>query len=159
MTLIGAIARNLDAFSYGNLIMQLCYIDESGTPELPGTTDHYVLAGLSIPDQYWDQHDKKIEQIKKKYGLDNAEIHTAWMLRPYSEQASVTDFELLSRDNRRSEVRKKRKEKIYQLQKRGGSQLKQTKRNYRKTNDYVHLTMDERRQVLIELAELIGSWG
>jgi len=139
--------------------MQLCYIDESGTPEVPGATDHYVLAGLSVPDEYWGQHDSRIEQIKSKYGLENAEIHTAWMLRPYSEQRSIVDFESLSRVNRISEVRRKRKERIYQLQNAGGERLKRTKRNFRKTDDYVHLTMDERRQVLLELAQLIGSWG
>ena len=36
--------------------MHLCYIDESGTPDVPGTTSHYVLAGLSIPDNFWKQH-------------------------------------------------------------------------------------------------------
>ena len=28
--------------------MQLCYIDESGTPELTGNTSHFVLAGISV---------------------------------------------------------------------------------------------------------------
>jgi hypothetical protein len=29
--------------------MYLCYIDESGTPQIPGNTSHFILAGLAIP--------------------------------------------------------------------------------------------------------------
>ena len=57
--------------------MHLCYIDESGTPDLPGNTSHYVLAGLSVPDAYWKQHHGLLESIKKSYGLEEAEIHVA----------------------------------------------------------------------------------
>lgn len=32
--------------------MRLRYIDESRTPDIPGNTFHFVLAGLSVPDQY-----------------------------------------------------------------------------------------------------------
>lgn len=42
-----------------------CYIDESGTPEIPGNTSHYVLAGISIPIAYWKQCESKIHGIKK----------------------------------------------------------------------------------------------
>ena len=139
--------------------MQLCYIDESGTSDIPGTTTHYVLAGLSVPDQYWGQHNEKIERIKSKYGLGNAEIHTAWMLRKYYEQGSIADFESLSRDRRRVEVQRKRNEEILRLQKVGKDRLKQTRKNYKKTEDYVHLTLAERQQIIVELAELIGGWG
>jgi len=27
--------------------MILCYVDESGTPDIPGNTSHYILTGLS----------------------------------------------------------------------------------------------------------------
>ncbi len=49
--------------------MFLCYIDESGTPDIPGNTSHYVLAGLSIPDEYWKSHHVQLEEIKYAYGL------------------------------------------------------------------------------------------
>ena len=29
--------------------MYLCYIDESGTSDIPGNTSHFILAGLSLP--------------------------------------------------------------------------------------------------------------
>ncbi|MDP2982521.1 MAG: DUF3800 domain-containing protein [Candidatus Latescibacter sp.] len=48
--------------------MYLCYIDESGTPDIPGNTSHYILAGVSIPVQYWKDCDNDIENIKSKYG-------------------------------------------------------------------------------------------
>ena len=37
--------------------MQLCYIDESGTPDVLGNTSHYVLAGISVPDQFCAESD------------------------------------------------------------------------------------------------------
>ena len=40
--------------------MYLCYIDESGTPDVPGNTSHYVLAGVSIPVQYWRDCDEEL---------------------------------------------------------------------------------------------------
>lgn len=43
--------------------MQLCYVDESGTPDIPGNTSHYILAGLSVPDQYWRNHHRQLEAI------------------------------------------------------------------------------------------------
>jgi hypothetical protein len=55
--------------------MYLCYVDESGTPEVPGTTSHYILAGLAIPIYKWKVCESEINQIKKKYDLIDAEIH------------------------------------------------------------------------------------
>jgi hypothetical protein len=57
-------------------MMYFCYIDESGTPEIPGTSSHYVLCGISIPIDKWKKCDSQIHAIKKKYGLGEAEIHT-----------------------------------------------------------------------------------
>ena len=45
--------------------MHLCYIDESGTPDVPGNTSHYVLAGISVPDQFWKSHQTQLDQIKR----------------------------------------------------------------------------------------------
>jgi hypothetical protein len=30
--------------------VNLCYVDESGVPEIPGNTSHFILAGLSEHD-------------------------------------------------------------------------------------------------------------
>ncbi len=130
--------------------MQLCYLDESGTPEQPGNSSHYVLVGLSIPDEYWKRHFDEIEEIKGRYDLQDSEIHVAWMMRPYPEQIAISDFESLSLDARRSEVRKYRASRRYS---------RQEKRNLRKTGPYTHLTLEERRRVVRELAQLISGWG
>jgi hypothetical protein len=44
--------------------MLLCYIDESGTADIPGNTSHYILAGLAVPVRYWRDCDKAIESVK-----------------------------------------------------------------------------------------------
>ena len=53
--------------------MYLCYIDESGTPDIPGNTSHYILAGLSIPVEHWKTCDKEIGKIKSKYSSIRAD--------------------------------------------------------------------------------------
>jgi hypothetical protein len=81
--------------------MLLCYLDESGTPEIPGNTSHYILAGLAIPVYKWKEAEQDINTIKQKYGLEDKEIHTAWLLRKYIEQSKIPNFETLPIDNRR----------------------------------------------------------
>lgn len=139
--------------------MYLCYIDESGTPDIPGNTSHYVLAGLSVPDEYWKSHHAQLENVKQAYGLSEDEIHVAWMLRPYVEQQSIPDFDSMGWSQRRSEVLRARTAELLRLQKAHPRRVKQTRKNYRNTEAYVHLTMAERRDAVRELAELISSWG
>ena len=139
--------------------MHLCYIDESGTPDQPGNTSHYVLAGLSIPDEFWKTHHLQIEAIKRSYRLEDAEIHVAWMMRKYPEQPKVPGFTHMAHDKRRSEVRKLRHRELLRLQKASPKGYRQTKKNYKKTEAYVHLTWNERRQVVFDVANLISEWG
>ncbi len=139
--------------------MHLCYIDESGTPDIPGNTSHYVLAGLSIPDEYWKQHHRQLENIKRQYKLENAEIHVAWMMRKYLEQHQISGFSTLSHERRRSEVNKRRNAELLRLQKTNSKSYKQVKKNYKKTEAYVHLTHAERQRAVSDIARLISEWG
>lgn len=138
--------------------MLLCYIDESGTPEVPGNSSHYVLAGLAIPVNKWKEAEQAIQNIKAKYDLKDKEIHTGWILRKYLEQSKIIGFEKLSKDARIYEVRKLRTTEILRLQKSGNKLYKQTKKNYKETEDYIHLTYDERKQLIYEIAREIASW-
>jgi hypothetical protein len=76
--------------------MFLCYLDESGTPDIPGNTSHYILAGLAVPVWNWTSCEREVGVIRKKYGLENAEIHIAWILRAYLEQCKISNFALIS---------------------------------------------------------------
>jgi len=42
---------------------------------------------------------------------------------------------------------------------RNSKALKEAKKNHRKTEPYIHLTFAERRQVLVDLAKIIGDWN
>jgi len=111
--------------------MYLCYIDESGTPDIPGNTSHFVLAGVSIPVWYWNQCDREINEIKAKYYLADAEIHAAWMFRSYLSQSKIMDFEKLDYKQRRYEVGKFRNTELLRLQRsRSTKQYRQAKKNY-----------------------------
>ncbi|MBS0645901.1 MAG: DUF3800 domain-containing protein [Verrucomicrobia bacterium] len=141
--------------------MFLCYIDESGTPEVPGTTSHYVLAALSIPIYHWKTCEEEVDQVKAKYGLSGCEIHTGWLIRQYGEQKKIAGFDSLNQSQRRSQVEALRRAELLRLQGNPAFQkkLKQTKKNYKQTEDYVHLTFNERKQFVLEIATTIGGWG
>lgn len=142
--------------------MYLCYIDKSGTAHIPGNTSHYVLTGISIPVWHWHTCDKDINDIKQKYGLVEMEIHVAWMMREYREQHKITDFKSMDNSQRRYEVEKIRKTQLLAFQQAGSSkknQYHQTRKNFRKTNAYIHLTHEERRNCVSEIAKCVSSWG
>ena len=140
--------------------MYLCYIDESGTPDVPGNTSHFVLAGLSIPIWMWKSCDEQISSLKKQYGLEDSEIHVAWMLRAYPEQRKAPGFEMLGPSQRRAQVQSLRVAELLRLQRSGNpKQYHQTRKNYQKTRAYVHLSYDERKRLVRELAGIVSGWG
>lgn len=139
--------------------MYLCYVDESGTPDIPGNTSHYILAGVSIPVEYWKSCDKDIAKVKSKYDLANEELHTAWMLRRYPEQNKIAGFETLDFARRRSRVIAFRTAELLRLQRKNPGLYHQTKKNYRMTECYIHLSYDERRNLIWEIAKCLSTWG
>lgn len=140
--------------------MYICYIDESGTPDVPGNTSHYILAGLSIPVEKWKDCDKDIETVKAKYDLANKEIHIAWVLRSYQEQNKIDGFESLNYSQRVESVAAFRTAELLRLQRIKNVKLyHQTKITYRKTQPYIHLTYKERRALVMEMAKVLSGWS
>jgi len=118
------------------------------------------LAGLAVPIWHWKSSDQEISAIKRKYSLDDAEIHTAWMVRKYLEQTKIPSFSSLQYPQRRTQVSQQRKLELLRLQRSGNPKhYKQTKKNYIKTNDYIHLTLDERIKFIEEIAQCVSNWG
>lgn len=145
--------------TFGAPVVHLCYVDESGTPEVPGTTSHFVLAGIAVPIWHWRDCDREVGTIKNRYGLYGVEIHTAWMLRAYQEQSLVPNFESLGHAQRRREIERIRNKRLLNAQRRGGRQYRQMRKNFLQTHSYIHLTRDERRQFVREVADCVGNWG
>ncbi|SRR5258708_11803812 len=140
--------------------MYLCYIDESGTPEVPGNTSHFVLCGIAIPVWHWRDVEREITFGLQPYGLSEEEFHTAWLLRSYYEQRKIKNFANLTWSERRAAVLVERNTYLLKLQKENKQKLyKQTKKNYKHTAPYVHLTFEERKAAVKKVAELIGKWG
>lgn len=147
-------------YSRGVDQVYVCYIDESGTPEVPGNTSHFILAGISIPIWHWHDADREITAVLKKYGLEDEELHTAWLLRSYVEQSHIANFDKLDWTARRSAANRERNTQLLRLQKTQNSKsYKQTKKNYRHTNAYAHLTRSERKILVCEVADCISKWG
>lgn len=137
--------------------MYICYLDESGTIEAGDSSRHFVLVGLAILAPAWKNKDAQIDVIKKRYGLEDQEIHTAWMLREYSEQNYIPDFSTQDYATRRRLVIAQRTQNLAKPRKK--KQQASLTLNYRKTAAYIHLTKAERRRCVEELADLIGSWA
>lgn len=140
--------------------MYVCYIDESGTSNIPGNTSHFVLAGLSIPIWHWRDADRDISAVMSRYGLENAELHTAWLMRKYLEQSRIPDFNQLTYSDRKSAVVRYRNTYLLDLQRKQAQKTyKQTKKNYSHTEEYVHLTLAERQKLIFEIAQKVSTWG
>lgn len=139
--------------------MYLCYIDESGTSDIPGNTSHFVLAGISIPIWQWKHCDQEIAAIKKKYLLEKSEIHVGWILRPYLEQRKIPDFDKYDYRERRAQVESFRKAELLKLQKGKAEKYRRIRKNYQKTADYIHLNYTERQKLIYEIAKCVSSWG
>ncbi len=118
------------------------------------------MAGIAIPVSYWKISEKQVDSIKRKYELVGNEIHTAWILRNYLEQSKITNFDSLNFSQRRYEVQRIRNAELLKLSKSGNrSRYNQVRKNYRKTEAYIHLTKAERIEFIREVADLIGQWG
>jgi len=140
--------------------MFLCYMDESGTPEIPGNTSHYILVGLVVPITKWKNCDIGIRFIRQKYGLEQGEIHTGWLLRSYEEQNKTPNFSSMTYAERRQSVEKYRNLKLLRLQRPSTHKAyKQARKTFAKTAAYIHLTLDERKAFIEEVARCIAKWG
>jgi hypothetical protein len=139
--------------------MHILYVDESGVEELRSGTTHFVLLGLSIPAEQWKSLDKALGAIKAACQLDDAEIHTAWMHRRYSEQESVVGFDSMDSEARRAAAEtaiRKRAGAIGVLG--GNAKVKAYRRESRAIRPYLHLTRDERLSCLDDLTCEVASW-
>ena len=138
--------------------MYFCYLDESGTPELAGQTSHFVLIGLAIPAAAWHRKDQRINVIKKRYALQDVEIHTGYLARRFPEQEHIQRFGELDSIGRRAAVKVEREKSLIKAAALNSqARLKSLKKVYSKSADYVHLMHKERIQPLRDLADKIGS--
>jgi Protein of unknown function (DUF3800) len=141
--------------------LYLCYIDESGTPDVPGNTSHFVLAGVTLPVWHWKDADREVSQIMARHGVPGQELHTAWLLRPYVEQELIPAFENMTFAARRSAVERERNAQLLKLQRRKGSHaaFRQARKNYQKSAAYIHLTRTQRLHLAEDIADAVGNWG
>lgn len=140
--------------------MHLLYIDESGTSDIPGNTSHFVVAGVSIPIEYWKVFDQEIATIKKRYDLQDTEMHVGWLMRKYLDQDRIAGFASMNLAQRRSEVQRYRTAELLRLQRvKNRKHYLQTKKTFARTNNYVHLTYDERCAFVTEVARHVTQWG
>ena len=138
--------------------MQLIYLDESGVEELNAEPSHFVLLGVMVPDKQWKTIAGIIEQVKAKYNLADQEIHTAWMARRYAVQDAVPGFDSLPPSDRRTQAEKAIARRAAVLGVTGGKdKIKGYRREVEAIRPYLHLTHQERRQCLVDLANELAK--
>jgi hypothetical protein len=70
----------------------------------------------------------------------------------------VADFESLDHAERGYETQKLRKAELLRLQRAGNpKRYKQTRKNYAKTESYIHLSYEERRAFIAQVATCISN--
>jgi hypothetical protein len=141
--------------------LAILYLDESGvTNNHPAQTTHYVLAGVAILASDWARRHDELTALKQAYGLDpNAEIHCAWLLRPFPEQLQITGFDAMNSVARRREVLRVRALAVANLEARGTpEQSKQLRTLHRKTTEYVHLNLAQRQRLIAGVVQLVQNW-
>lgn len=111
-----------------------------------------------MPIAEWTQADQSVTRVLAQYGLAEAEVHTAWLLRRLIEQEKIPNFSKLDHAQRRSAVERYRAGELLRLQKTSHKAYNQAKKNYRHTHDYVHLTAAERREAVMAVADVVSSW-
>src|SRR6266446_2388863 len=105
----------------------MCYLDESGVQENAGTS-HFVLLGLAVVAEDWKALENQIGQCKQRYGVADAEIHTAWVARRYVEQERIPNFDRLTRPDRRQAAQTMRDQDLIRVAAHGtAKQLKAAK--------------------------------
>jgi len=139
--------------------LRICYLDESGVPELGAETAHFVFLGLSIHGETWKAKDGEVATIKRRFGLAGSEIHAAWLARRYLEQENIAGFDAMLPDDRRRAVQRARDAfLVAKAAKKGPRAVEKDRKNFRKTAPYIHLTLAERQDLLCQVAEAVGRW-
>ncbi len=138
--------------------MYICYLDESGVPELAGGTTHFVLLGLAIPAESWREKDAAITELKVIHRLGTAELHAGWMARRFTEQERIHNFSQMSEAERRAAVLAERRTDMNRAAARGKKAAIELAKTHRKTEPFIHLTRDERIDALAAVADKIASW-
>ena len=139
--------------------MYLCYIDESGNSEMTGPSSHYVLAGLCVPIERWKDCDTQVYAIKQRYSLENAEIHTAYLLQRYPEQESIPNFATLDYSQRRTEAARTKNATLRRLKQGRRKSYDQARKDFRRRDAYLHLTQSERRNFVRDVAQCVAGWS
>lgn len=92
-----------------------------------------------------------------EFGLeDHEELHATLICKKYEEQEKIQGFRHLTWQQRKEAVEHLRSAKIDSIKNGDAARLKATKKFFRQTQPYVHLTSGERRNLLVRIADSIA---
>jgi Protein of unknown function (DUF3800) len=143
--------------------MYLLYVDESGvTNPHPSQTTHYVMLGMAVHVGTWFALTRRVRDLKSRYAMDgdieSLELHAALMLRAYREQSLIPSFEDLGRRARFEAVirwRQARRDQDWPAM--TPKEVQREKKEFRKTEPYVHLTRIERETLYSKALRIVAE--
>jgi hypothetical protein len=143
--------------------MYVLYVDESGvTNAHPSQTSHFVMLGLGVHVGTWFALTSRVRNLKQAYAFEgdteSLELHAAWLLRAYREQSLIPYFADLSRRARHDAVQEWRRLRQQNDWPELAPRLReQEKKEFRKTEPFVHLTREEREQLCLKALSIVGG--
>ena len=139
--------------------MYILYLDESGVPNPHfSQTSHYVLLGMAVHVDTWFQLSGQVRALKDRYSREGEdfELHAAWLLRSYREQSLIPGFEDLDALARHEAVQSWREERKAEWPTLGRERQRE-KKDFKRTEPYVHLTRAERDRLYREALKIVGE--
>jgi hypothetical protein len=138
--------------------MYLLYVDASGMADLSDVnTRHYVLLGLCVHEGTWFALERRLNGLKGGYcqhGQD-FELHAAQFACTIKEQDEVTGFRGMSWTDCRLQVIAIRDARIAAEPTQAGKKARRER--YQRTEPFVHLSREERSQLLEDALDLVGA--
>lgn len=136
----------------------LLYVDASGAADLSDVdTRNYVLLGLCVHEGRWFALDKRLNGLKGRYCQpgEEFELHAAQFACTIKEQDEVPGFAGMSWTDRRARVTAIRQARI--AAEPTASAKKARAKRYKRTEPFLHLTRQERSQLLEDALDLVGA--
>jgi hypothetical protein len=136
----------------------LLYCDSSGTPQSSDPNSRcFVTLGLCIHESTWQSLENSIRSLKQTFQMPTIpmELHAMAMLGMIDQQHRIPGFASLSREERRLAVLSCRESILNRLTDRKERKKKEVE--FKKTDPYIHLTLDERRSLYEKALDLVGA--
>src|SRR4051794_3313554 len=120
------------------------------------------MIGMAVHVGTWFALSQRVRDLKQRYAfdgeVDKLELHAAYMLRGFHEQSLIPSFERLTRRARYDAViewREQQRLAVWPTKLK--REVDKEKKEFRRTEPYIHLTRAEREQLYRKALHIVGD--